>query len=34
LSLIRKVKINNQWHLSEFTKPTQTILDKLNIHIT
>lgn len=34
LKYIRKVKINNVWHTSEITKGTQTLLDKLNIHIT
>jgi len=34
LSTIRKVNISNQWYLAETTKPTQAILEKLNIHIT
>jgi len=34
LSLIRKVKINNNWFPAEITKPTQNLLDKLNAHIT
>jgi hypothetical protein len=34
LSSIRKIKINEDWYLSEVTKPTQNLLDKLNIHIT
>jgi transposase len=34
LSEIKKIKINQNWVLSEFTNKTQKILDKLNIHIT
>lgn len=31
---IKKVKINGNWQLAEITKPVQTILKKLNLHIT
>lgn len=34
LKYIRKVKINNVWLTGEITKATQTLLDKLEIHIT
>lgn len=34
LSSIRKIKINGLWYTSEITKPTQVLLDKLNLHIT
>jgi len=34
LSGVKKVKINNQWHLAEMTKKTEEIILKLNIHIT
>ncbi len=31
---IKKVKINDSWQLAEITKPVNTILQKLNLHIT
>lgn len=31
---IKKVKINGNWQLAEITKPVNTILQKLNLHIT
>lgn len=31
---IKKVKINDTWQLAEITKPVQTLLQKLNLHIT
>lgn len=31
---IKKVKINGNWYLAEITKPVQTILQKLDLHIT
>ncbi len=34
LSEIKKIKINNQWVVSEFTKKTQQILNKLDIPVT
>jgi hypothetical protein len=34
LSTVRKIKINDIWYLSEITKPTQLLLEKLNLHIT
>lgn len=34
LKYIRKSKINNVWYTGEITKATQTLLDKLEIHIT
>ena len=34
LKYIRKAKINNVWLTGEITKATQTLLDKLEIHIT
>lgn len=34
LKYIRKSKINNVWYTGEITKATQTLLDKLDIHIT
>ena len=34
LKYIRKAKINNVWHTGEITKATQTLLDKVEVHIT
>jgi transposase len=34
LEEIRKVKINNTWHIAEITKKTQEVLKALKIHIT
>lgn len=34
LRYIRKIRINNVWYTAETTKDTQTLLDKLDIHIT
>lgn len=34
LKEIRKVNINNKWHLAEMTSKTQKLLDKLSIPIT
>jgi transposase len=34
LKYIFKVKINETWHLTEFTKKTKKLLDNLNLHIT
>ena len=34
LKYIRRAKINNVWYIGEITKSTQTLLDKLDIHIT
>ena len=31
---IKKIKINNQWHLAEITKPVLALLEKLKLHIT
>lgn len=34
LAEVKKIKINGQWHLAEYTKKTETLLNKLKIHIT
>jgi transposase len=34
LKYIFKVKINDEWHISETTKKTRQFLEKLNLHIT
>ena len=34
LKYIRKAKINNVRHTGEITKATQTLLDKVEVHIT
>jgi hypothetical protein len=34
LSAIKKVKIQGNWEISEYTKQTQKIIEKLNLHIT
>jgi len=33
LTDVKKVKINDQWHLNEFTNATKKMLAKLNIRI-
>jgi len=34
LSGIKRLKINQTWHIAEFTKKTQTLLDKIQLPIT
>ncbi|MGC8804393.1 MAG: hypothetical protein ACP5QD_00435, partial [Candidatus Ratteibacteria bacterium] len=34
LSKIRKVKVSNHWIDLEIPKPTKTLIEKLNLHIT
>ncbi|RME67082.1 MAG: hypothetical protein D6778_03785 [Nitrospirae bacterium] len=34
LNSIKKVLVNDQWHLAEINKTTEKILQKLDIHIT